>query len=285
MSKSPKLKPWKKPLRAQDILFDALLVFAVAVFIVIIYAVAIGPYSLCVETIELELPGESCVRFALIADLHLTSEYAAEHAKHAAEEIAELSPDYIIIDGDIIDSEETGLKYVDVLNEFPANKTIVTLGNHEYGWAAENETLANEFSDWLVDNGFILLRNENMRIERDEGDICLIGVDSLWSGNADLDKAYAGVSNCTEILISHNPDIMWELGNYSPDITLSGHTHGTQVCVPVINWGFSPSNITENCSRGEYEIEGNRLYITRGLGSTYPIRFNSNPEITIIDAC
>jgi predicted MPP superfamily phosphohydrolase len=83
------------------------------------------------------------------------------------------------------------------------------------------------------------------------------------------------------ILLSHNPT-HWraEVLEYTDiDLTLSGHTHGMQICVG----GFSPAVWRYKEWGGLYQ-EGDRyLYVNTGLGTVgFPVRIGLKPEVTLI---
>lgn len=63
----------------------------------------------------------------------------------------------------------------------------------------------------------------------------------------------------------------------SPQLTLSGHTHGGQISF----LGIRPSMFTPY-DYGLYEHEGRQLYTTSGLGGTVPIRLGATAEIVVI---
>lgn len=86
------------------------------------------------------------------------------------------------------------------------------------------------------------------------------------------------------ILLSHSP-----YGTcFAPRgtlITVSGHTHGGQVCLPFIGAVFSiDSHVPCSRSSGAHVVSGNRLeYVSRGLGtSVLPIRFCCRPELLLL---
>ena len=68
------------------------------------------------------------------------------------------------------------------------------------------------------------------------------------------------------------------------DLFLAGHTHGGQITFlfPFLN--LTPTMFETKYIRGKYEMGKMLIIITRGLGmSLVPMRYNSTPEITIIN--
>ena len=62
---------------------------------------------------------------------------------------------------------------------------------------------------------------------------------------------------------------------------LAGHTHGGQVKPPFLPPPMLPVR-NKRYTAGAFALSGNRsLYINRGLGNLWPVRFNVRPEITL----
>lgn len=88
------------------------------------------------------------------------------------------------------------------------------------------------------------------------------------------------------ILLSHSPDVLPFL-NKTVDLTLCGHTHGGQICLP---GGLPLVNSCRVAGRkftsGMQTVpaSGKAVFITRGLGtSVLPLRFFCPPEIAVIE--
>ena len=84
------------------------------------------------------------------------------------------------------------------------------------------------------------------------------------------------------ILMAHEPDLFVDV----PDrfaVTLSGHTHGGQVHLPVLGRPVIPSAYGQRFAYGHIREEGRDLIVSAGLGcSAIPVRFGVPPEITVI---
>ena len=62
---------------------------------------------------------------------------------------------------------------------------------------------------------------------------------------------------------------------------LAGHTHGGQCRPPFLPAPIVPVR-NRRYTRGEIDLsDGRRLYISRGLGYTWRVRFNVRPEVTL----
>ena len=70
------------------------------------------------------------------------------------------------------------------------------------------------------------------------------------------------------------------------DLTLSGHAHGGQIRLPVLDGLFAPGQgILPEYDAGLFVHEnGEMMYVSRGLGnSVFPLRVFNRPEMTVIE--
>jgi hypothetical protein len=67
-------------------------------------------------------------------------------------------------------------------------------------------------------------------------------------------------------------------------LTLSGHYHGGQIKLSLPGGDVSLAHLRTPWPEGLYRIDDSRLYVSRGIGTTFtPVRLNARPEITVID--
>ena len=69
-----------------------------------------------------------------------------------------------------------------------------------------------------------------------------------------------------------------------PDLVLSGHYHGGLIRLPFIGGIYAPEQgYFPEYDAGLYDINGNKVIISRGLGTSSKIpRINNIPEISVI---
>jgi predicted MPP superfamily phosphohydrolase len=84
------------------------------------------------------------------------------------------------------------------------------------------------------------------------------------------------------IVLSHDPDVF----PYVPAraaLTLSGHTHGGQVDLPLLRRWAIPSRFGTRYKAGHVVEHGRHLFVGRGIGTSgWPIRLFAPPEIPIL---
>ena len=166
--------------------------------------------------------------------------------------------------------------------QIPQYGVYAILGNHDYETEEDSVRYHKEL-------GYTLLRNEKSKILIGNGSIYIAGVEDLWKGNPDAEKALEDVkSEDFAILLSHNPEYfeeMTEKGKSLSDIILAGHTHGGQVTL----FGKIVVSAIENKEKYGYGMknyDGHKLYITSGVGGTafeMFIRFFAKPEVVVFE--
>jgi predicted MPP superfamily phosphohydrolase len=70
-------------------------------------------------------------------------------------------------------------------------------------------------------------------------------------------------------------------------LTLSGHTHGGQLQLPLVGPLTTASNVPRDVAAGGlHSLDGRRLYVSRGIGverdQAPRLRFGAPPEISIV---
>jgi predicted MPP superfamily phosphohydrolase len=79
--------------------------------------------------------------------------------------------------------------------------------------------------------------------------------------------------------LAHQPKFIEELGNYTPELILSGHTHGGQI------WPFEYLvRLQQPYVKGLHKLpNGSHIYVNSGIGFWGPpMRLDSQAEIAYI---
>lgn len=149
------------------------------------------------------------------------------------------------------------------------------LGNHD----------CLEITPDIEDTGICMLVNDSYLLERNKDILAIVGVDDPhYYQCADLDKALQDVpQNVFTILLSHSPEIIKEIEGKKIDLCLCGHTHGGQICLPVIGPVFKHCNVPRSFISGLWKYNNMTGYTSKGAGSSgIPLRFNCQPEVVCI---
>jgi predicted MPP superfamily phosphohydrolase len=156
---------------------------------------------------------------------------------------------------------------------------VAVLGNHDYFHDAPAVVA------WLTHSGATVLVNDHVCIERDGAVLVCAGVDDAKEGRVDPAAGCASVpAELPRVILSHNPDgVLHFAPETRADLVLAGHTHGGQVVFP----GFgAPLRLARICgphtARGWIPNPRAPLYVSAGLGTVIPFRFNCAPEIVVV---
>ena len=265
-----------------------------------IYAVTKGKYNFHVKRLDLSIKrlpqsfnGLKVVQFS---DFHAGSFDDTEAVQEGLSLINEANPDIIVFTGDLVNNRASEmLPYIDALKNLSAKYgKFAILGNHDYGDYIKFESdearqkNLDELDAIFEATGFRLLKNENIQIDNGNDIIDLIGVENWGEGPfpkyGDIDLATKNTPNERfNILLSHDPDHWENLLRKHPkhfDLTLSGHTHGSQVGVDIPGWRWSPVKYRYKRWLGHYTEDNQHLFVSKGFGFLgFPGRIGMSPEI------
>jgi predicted MPP superfamily phosphohydrolase len=194
------------------------------------------------------------------------------------------APDLVVMLGDFVDADvwREGV----VSSESVAARlgrleaplgAFAVLGNHD--WQCGGERVANALRRAEI----AVLEDEALEVSVRGQPLWLAGVGDLRERDPDLDAALAAVpAGEPVLLLSHDPDVFSDTPE-QVSLTLSGHTHGGQVNVPVVRRHFIPSRAGDRYAGGHVEEGGRHLFVSRGVGTAgLPLRFRAPPEIAIL---
>lgn len=226
-------------------------------------------------------PADEGLRILLITDIHVGPFLEPEALGRVFARLMEARADLILLGGDLATAR---------LDEFPpaagAFRTLsaprgvfAVLGNHDH-YTGEPERLSA-----LVEAcGIPVLHNRWISIGGASSGpgLVLAGIDDRHAGRPDLDAALAGVpAGSTVVLLSHNPDVLFDAAARGVRLVLSGHTHGGQIRIPGLPVLVRMSRY--RLDEGHYRSGATQLVVSRGLGVTgLPIRFACPPEAVLL---
>jgi predicted MPP superfamily phosphohydrolase len=136
----------------------------------------------------------------------------------------------------------------------------------------------------LRTQGVLPLVNQAVRVQAGGADFWVAGVDDLTEGRPDLAAALAGVPDgALLLLLAHNPDIWLDPLVERTGLVLSGHTHGGQVRLPGLGAAHTQgTHLSRRRPAGWFQRGDTRLFVSRGLGESIPLRFGVRPQIALI---
>ncbi|MEJ1157874.1 metallophosphoesterase [Prosthecomicrobium sp. N25] len=231
---------------------------------------------------------------ALIADLHAVDPWMpVSRIAEIVRVTNELKPDLILLLGDYVGTMRFANRVLEP-REWAAPLAALRaplgayaiLGNHDWWWLGNPEPVRRA----LEHVGIPVLVNRALRLRKGPHDLWVSGTDSMiaevgaggFLSRADLDKALSGIDGGAPVIhMAHEPDLFVGI----PDrvaLTVSGHTHGGQVRMPVVGPLVVPSSYGRRFAYGHVREGGRHLLVSGGLGcSTLPIRFLAPPEVVL----
>ncbi len=234
-------------------------------------------------------------RIVHISDMHLRSyRHRVKALSSVVGRIGSLKPDLVAFSGDLVTNSPSEIgPFIPILSRLDAKDGVVSvMGNHDYcpynDWdsEAEMEAAVERVRSMERQMGWNLLDDAFVRITRGRDSITVAGVGNIsampqFDTHGDLGKALEGAGDGFKILLSHDPTF-WKAGvagHTDIDLTLSGHTHNSQLRI----FGLEPSRLVFRENSGLYRDGGQYLYVNDGLGETmFPARIGVPPEITLI---
>lgn len=244
------------------------------------------------------------LRIAFLTDLH-NCRYGKNN-KRLYKKIMELSPDIVLIGGDMVVGTPRFHKikrlawfYSVLVKHFPV---AYAFGNHERRLYFYEKLYGTRFSDYLKmmrKRGIRLLDNESLYIVKDKTGFKFYDKEEIRnhekkgvfmdkiriSGlNADLEfygkfwkshkmeKTYieetlGEPTGDYEILLAHHPKYFKEYEKWGADLILAGHLHGGMVRLPFVGGVLSPDfTLFPKYSAGKWTGRQAAMVVSRGLG-------------------
>lgn len=244
-------------------------------------------------------PSDGLLRIGVIADLHACEPFMPVHR---IEEIVmaanALEPDLFVLLGDFLE----GLNgfyakpvamgdWANVLARLRSPLgSFAILGNHDW-WHDPTEN-AGAVRATLDSRGIPVLENDAFLIRRE-------ATPGFWLGGLGDQLAFKGTGRGVDdmarlmaqipddgrpaILLAHEPDVFPQVPARF-GLTLSGHTHGGQIALPIIGRFPVASHYGQRYAYGHVFERNRHLVVSAGLGvSGFPVRLGVPPEIVLVE--
>ena len=218
-------------------------------------------------------------RVVHLSDIHAGPFIRPRDLRDVVRAVNELEPDVIAITGDFVThaSSDAWLVLDDLAELRARHGVLAVFGNHDYKGRREGE-----IADAYAAHGVRFLRNACARVVVDGAAVALIGLEDLEEARViDLERARAAVEpGDVEVVLCHNPARARELAGSRCACILAGHTHGTQIDLPLLR-RLGPKHPGARLFAGETLV-----IVNRGLGAVgAPVRVGSPAEIVLARLC
>lgn len=232
-------------------------------------------------------------RLVQITDFHLGSfPPGNDFVQKVVDATNNEEPDMILFTGDLVNNQASEVEpYLETLGQLHASDGIYSIwGNHDYceygnnhsiGALKRNRRMLYGYQERL---GWHQLMNEHHVVSHGMASIAVIGVENPgqppFTNRSNLKKAMKGLDpDMFKILLSHDPH-HWrrEVVGKKIQLTLAGHTHAGQLKIG--KW--TPARMAFKEWGGAYRIGEQMLYVSSGIGGSFPFRLGAWPELTVI---
>ena len=254
-------------------------------------------------TMPVLTPGSSPLRVLHVSDFHMTP---GQRRKQAwVRELAALEPDLVINTGDNLGHPRAVPSVVQALGDLLAVPGLFVFGSNDY-FGPRPKNPANyifkpshrafgEPLPWqdlraaFTERGWLDMTHTRREIEVKGQLIAVAGVDDPHLSR-DRYETIAGPASPAANLtlgLTHAPYTR-VLDRFAADgyqLTLAGHTHGGQLCVPFYGAVVTNCDIDPSRAKGPSRWGANmQLHVSAGLGTSpyAPYRFCCRPEATLL---
>jgi predicted MPP superfamily phosphohydrolase len=277
----------------------ALVVVALAAAVCVAYGIAIERRWYRLRSYDLAiLPSDGPERLDVLhlSDLHVVRGDGAKRRFLAGLPRADVT----VVTGDLLAEPEAVENVVDALK--PARGRLASwfvLGSNDYfvprplnyfAYFRRNRRhrraaggRARDLIAQLTADGWVDLTNSLRETAIDGLDIELLGLDDAHIQWHDLRVAPRRTERFG-MAVMHSPDSAPETAALGYDLLFAGHTHGGQVCLPLVGALVTNCSMPRRLVAGLIRMGPAILHTSRGLGTSKyaPFRFCCRPEATIL---
>jgi predicted MPP superfamily phosphohydrolase len=260
-------------------------------------------YRLRRFTVPVLEPGAEPLRVLHLSDMHLTPRLRGR--VQWVQRLAALRPDLVVNTGDNlahVDAVPTALEALDPLLDIPG---VFVMGSNDYYgpvWKNPARYLMpdsggrvfgpplpwEELRDAFTARGWLDLNNRSANLAVRGQEISAVGTDDPHLG---LDRYEAiervePTNGALRVGVTHAPylRVLDAMADDGVQLTLAGHTHGGQLCVPGLGALVTNCDLPVSQAKGLHERRDGWLHVSAGLGTspTAPLRFACPPEATLL---
>jgi hypothetical protein len=223
--------------------------------------------------------------------LHLTDFHAGTPSlnvramRKAVELGVRWQPDLVALTGDILSHGRARDAVVSAMEGLrPSLGIFAVLGNHDVGDTHDPFSRGIVIDDW-GDAPVTLLRDRSAVVEWRGREIELAGVDPrLYAeGRNRPPEQLFTRPGALRVLLSHFPEVPAEMPAGTSALTLCGHLHGGQICLPGPSGKVRLSHRSYRYDEGVFEEPETTVVVSRGLGTTLvPFRLFARPEVSLL---
>ncbi len=283
------------------VIVQVLLVALVAGTICVAYGVLIERrwYRLVHHRLDI-LPADGPPTLTL---LHLSDLHFVQHDRKKARFLAALpKPDITVVTGDFLAEAEAVETVVAAIGHNRGRlASWFVLGSNDYyvpqplnyfAYFRRDRTQrrasrgrSSELISQLTDTGWRDLTNARHDVDLDGLPIEVMGLDDAHIRWQDYRVTPRTSPDRFGLAVMHSPDSAPETASFGYDLMVAGHTHGGQVCLPVVGALVTNCSMPRRLVKGVIRMGPSVLHTSPGLGTSKfaPFRFWCRPEATWLE--
>lgn len=249
-------------------------------------------------------PDAEPLRILHLSDLHMMPGQRRKQAWVAA--LAGTDPDLVLVTGDNLASPDAVPGALNALQPLLAFPGAFVFGSNDYtgpvwrnpfryfrsdrDYVHGADLPFDELRQVLVGAGWVDLNNARTSMKAGGRMIELVGVDDPHIEQDDYPSVAGPVPAGADVSIAltHTPEsrVLAAMAADGFDLMLAGHTHGGQVCVPLVGALVTNCDLPRSMAKGLHRWPGSTtwLHVSAGLGThpTAPVRFACRPEASLL---
>jgi len=249
-------------------------------------------------------PEAEPLRVLHLSDLHLTP---GQHRKQRwVAELAATDPDLVVVTGDNLAHVDAVPAVVRALTPLLDRPGAFVFGSNDYagpvlknpfGYFSRGRKYVQgaalpveELRDVLTGAGWADLNNGRTTVKAGGRAVELVGVDDPHIRRDDYPSVAGPVDTAADVHLglTHSPEsrVLDAMAADGFDLLLAGHTHGGQVCVPLIGALVTNCDLDRRMAKGLHRWPDSAawLHVSAGLGTSpaAPVRFACPPEASVL---
>jgi predicted MPP superfamily phosphohydrolase len=249
-------------------------------------------------------PDAEPLRVLHVSDLHMMPGQRRKRDWVAA--LAGTDPDLVVMTGDNLahpDAVPTALRALGSLLDFPGGfvfgsndyrgpvwKNPLSYFDHDREYVQGVELPVEDLRAALTGAGWVDLNNARGTVKAGGRLVELVGVDDPHVERDEYHLVRGPVTPSADVALglTHSPEsrVLDAMASDGFGLLLAGHTHGGQVCVPLVGALVTNCDLPRSMARGLHRWPGSAawLHVSAGVGThpTAPIRFACRPEASVL---
>lgn len=222
--------------------------------------------------------------------VHISDHHSSNYGDELIEKIVSLSPDMIVLTGDIADNRVSNTNAFNFMEKIgKLYPCYYVSGNHEVATKQDRA-----IKDLFTTYGITVLEGEMVEATYGEDTFVICGIDDpndapdrkhrMWEDQLADCAEYAKSDNFS-LLLTHRPELVEYYNETDFDLVLAGHAHGGQVRIPfLLNGLYAPNQgWFPKYAGGRYDFDDQTMIVSRGLSKYVRPRVFNRPELVVID--